>query len=257
MIVRDVAAVLEAMAPARLAESWDNVGLLVGDADADVARVLLAIDLTRAVLDEAVAAACQLVVAYHPVIFGGLKRVTAGSVVYAALRQGVAVYSPHTALDVADGGTNDVLADVLGLTERAWLRAASGPGGGGMGRVGTLVAPAERGEVFARIKAGLEVEHLLVAGPTEGVVRRAAVGAGSCGDLIDDALAAAVDVYLTGELRHHDAIKAAERGMTVVCALHSNSERQTLRRVKARLEDRLPSLAVTLSRRDTDPFQFR
>ena len=122
MKVSDLVAALEAIAPTRFAEGWDNVGLLAGDPAADVERLLLAIDCTGDVLDEARRVGAGMVVAYHPPIFEPLARVTAGSVVFDALKSGIALYSPHTALDVAPGGTNDVLGDVVGMTERAPLR---------------------------------------------------------------------------------------------------------------------------------------
>ena len=120
--VSDLVDAMERIAPAAYAARWDNVGLLVGDASRPVERVLLTIDLTRAVLEEAVRTGCSAVVSYHPPIFEAQKRFVAGSVAFEAARAGIAIYSPHTALDVADGGTNDVLADILGLTDRAPLR---------------------------------------------------------------------------------------------------------------------------------------
>jgi hypothetical protein len=133
---------------------------------------------------------------------------------------------------------------------------AAPPEGLGQGRIGSFERPVERGELFERIKRGLEVGHLLVAGPTDGAVNRAAVCAGACGDLLNDALAQKAELYLTGEMRHHDAIKAARAGTTVVCVLHSNSERAVMKRLKSRLEEKLPGLAVLLSRADGDPFQI-
>src|SRR5687768_10425589 len=113
---------MEGIAPTRHAEPWDNVGLLAGDPAQDVSKALLTIDYTPDVAAEAREQKCDLVIAYHPPIFDALKRVTAGSLVYDAIRRGVAIYSPHTALDVADGGTNDMLADALGLLDRQPLR---------------------------------------------------------------------------------------------------------------------------------------
>jgi dinuclear metal center YbgI/SA1388 family protein len=245
--------VFERIAPRRYAESWDNVGLLVGDPDADVARCLLAIDCTREVFDEARAQGCACVIAYHPVIFEGLKRLDARSVVYRAAREGVAIWSPHTALDVADGGTNDVLADIVGLRDRTPLRITRVDEAKGLGRVGD-VAPIERAALLDEIKRGLGVERLLVAGRTEGTVTRVAVGAGACGDLIKEVLASRAGLYLTGEMRHHDALRAASAGVTVVCALHSNSERVTLRRLAATLATQAPAVTFVLSERDRDPF---
>jgi len=366
MRVREIVELLEAWAPPAHAESWDNVGLLAGDADAAVNRVVVTIDVTRAVLDEAIGSRAELIVAYHPPIFAGLKKLTRGGLAYDAIKSGVALYSPHTALDVADGGTNDMLADVVAMRSRAPLRPAAqkdagyklvtfvpaeardavsralfeagageigrytscsfasagkgtffggegaqpvvgeagrleevdelrletvvpiarvddvvralraahpyeepafdlvrlapalGPSGApapGMGRIGPI-DPVDRGELIDRVKRGLGVERVLVAGPIHGVARRVAVCAGSCGDFYKDALAKGADVYVTGELRHHDALAAAERGMTVVCALHSGSERPVLRRIVDRIAAAFPGVAIDVSRKDRDPFAF-
>jgi dinuclear metal center YbgI/SA1388 family protein len=122
MILRDLLAEFEAIAPTAYAESWDNVGLLVGDPTQPITRALLAIDYTPEVAAEAAREKCELVIAYHPPIFAPVKRLTPPDVLYESIRRGVAIYSPHTALDVAEGGTNDLLADVLGLGDRQPLR---------------------------------------------------------------------------------------------------------------------------------------
>ncbi len=256
MDVRHLVTAMESIAPPALAEPWDNVGLLVGDPSAPLTRVLLAIDYTAAVAAEALHGAYDAVVAYHPVIFKDVTRVIAGSRLWDAVRKGVAVYSPHTALDIAPGGTNDVLAGALGLDDITPLRPLAPRGGRvslGMGRIGRLpLIP--RGEVIARVKRALGIPHILVAGPTDGIASTGAVGAGSCGDLVRDAIAKGVDVYLTGELRHHDALAAVDAGMTVLCTLHSNSERATLKIVRQRLVEGLPGVTVDLSVHDRDPF---
>lgn len=356
---------METIAPTRHAESWDNVGLLAGDPKQVVRGAMLCIDYTPEVACESAGANCDVIVAYHPPIFDPLKRVVAGSLVFDAIRRGVAIYSPHTALDVAEGGTNDMLADAIGLPapareplrlaqtkasqyklvtfvpekdvervsaalfdagagrigkysacsfrspgtgtffgeegtnpavgesgrlERAdeirietvvpiakidivirAMRAAhpyeepafdlqqlaAPPEGLGLGRIGDFDAPVERAELIERVKRELELPHLLLAGSIEGNAKRAAVCAGACGDLLDDAIAQHADVYLTGEIKHHDALKAIRAGMTVICTLHSNSERAVLKRVKARLEAACPGLPVALSRMDRDPFAIR
>jgi dinuclear metal center YbgI/SA1388 family protein len=351
---------MEQIAPTRYAEEWDNVGLLAGDPQQAVSKALLTIDYTPAVADEARQSRCEAVIAYHPPIFKALKRIDAGSVIHDAIRRGVAIYSPHTALDVAEGGTNDVLADVLPLTDRRPLRrskssaaqlklvtfvpteqvaavstalfaAGAGhigkysscgfrsPGTGtffgeagtnptvgasgrleetpevrletvvpqerveavlaalrashpyeepafdlnqlaappeniGQGRIGFLQQPTDRREIFERIKRDLQLDHLLIAGPTEGKIETAAVCAGACGEFLSDAIAGGAQLYLTGEMRHHDALRAASAGVTVVCTLHSNSERLALKRLVQRLAAALPALECLLSRSDRDPF---
>jgi dinuclear metal center YbgI/SA1388 family protein len=282
----DVIARLEALAPTSLAEPWDNVGLLVGDPVASVTGALFCVDLTAEVLDEARAQAAELVVAYHPPIFGKLDRFVAPHLAFRCARAGVAVWSPHTALDAAEGGTNDVLADQLGVVgdeRRRALRAAgppppsssvglvpdgvtrAGPAAApaaaasarvGMGRVGPLLAPAPRRALVERVRVELGLDHLLVAGPLEGDARIGAVCAGAGGELLSDAIRAGADVLLTGELRHHDALRATAAGVTVIATLHSRSERLGVARFCARAAAALPAVRCFASARDADPFRI-
>jgi dinuclear metal center YbgI/SA1388 family protein len=249
--------VAEKLAPRRDAESWDNVGLLVGDPQQDVTRVLLTVDHTPEVQREAEALKCEAIVAYHPPIFSAVKRITAGTVYFDALRAGMAVYCFHTALDVAPGGTNDVLADLLQLSHRAPVKlpAQPSPDGRGMGRVGD-VTPCSVEDLVARLKQQLGVDHVLVCGPAVRTVKRVAVLAGSCGEFLDDVVATGADVLVTGELRHHDALKAASRGLTCVCTLHSHSERPVLPSLAARFREEIPSVEFLISKADRDPLRF-
>jgi putative NIF3 family GTP cyclohydrolase 1 type 2 len=127
----------------------------------------------------------------------------------------------------------------------------------GIGRIGKLPGDATADMLINRIKRELDIPHVLVAGDATRSVRRAAVCAGSCGDLLDQVIAQKCDFYLTGEMRHHDALKAAARGVTVVCALHSNTERIALKRLRERLTQALPGLPTVLSQKDRDPFAIQ
>jgi dinuclear metal center YbgI/SA1388 family protein len=244
---------MESIAPSRFAAAWDNVGLLVGDAGATLSRVLLAVDCTESVAEEASHSGCEAIVSYHPVLFDGQKKFLSGSIAYDLARAGLAVYSPHTALDVAIGGTNDVLADALEMIDRAPLRPIAAEPAHGFGRVGSVPeSPARR--FVERVKRALGVGQVLVAGPLDRPVSRAAVCAGSGGDLLNDAIASGADLVLTGELRHHDALRATASGITVICMLHSASERPALARVEQMLAERLPGVAVACSAADREPF---
>ncbi len=365
--VSSVCRAMEEIAPGHLAQEWDNVGLLLGDAGQEVGKLLLCIDLTAEVLAEAQDCEAQMVIAYHPVIFKPLSRLTreACPVVWEAARRNLAVYSPHTALDVAQGGPNDMLARVLGLDETnrqplepvqppgqckvvtfvgqedleavrdaafsagagriglyddcsfaspgtgtflpdAHARPAVGrpgtfqrveefrlevicpnlrvgqvsrairaahsyeeppvdiyplrpAGTGGLGRVAALQQPASLEEILQRIRKGLGLEKLLVAqteGTGEQLIQRGACCAGSCGSVYKAAASAGAQVYLTGEMRHHDALAAVAMGMTVICTGHSNSERPVLADLARRLEEQLPGLEILLSQRDADPFRI-
>jgi dinuclear metal center YbgI/SA1388 family protein len=253
MILSEFVEALELVAPLRHAESWDNVGLLVGDPAQRVARAMLTIDCTREVAEDAHARGCDVVVAYHPPIFAPLKRIAHDGALAYALRHELSLYSPHTALDAAIGGTNDVLANLVGLVDRRPIRPTDARDGTGMGRIGTL-APVDRRAFIERVRAGLGVDRLLVAGPDAGEARTCAVFAGSAGDFLSSAIAQGADVVVTGEVRHHDALAAAAKGVTVICALHSRSERVALEAYRTRIAEQAPSIELLVSALDRDPF---
>jgi len=265
MQLREIADVLEQLAPLRYAESWDNVGLLVGDPNAEITRVLVTVDYTEGVAEEARAGA-DLVVAYHPPLFSAVKRVPHDALWADALRRGIALYSPHTALDVAPAGTNDFLADACGVSPegRRPVRAYTAKPGRaeppevlgmlGLGRVGA-VAPVKRSELVARVKSALGLSYVLASGPLHTEAKRVAVAAGAGGELLEDAIRAGADVFVTGEVRHHDALSAARRGVTVLATLHSNSERAAVKAYADRIRAQLgTAVLVTTSAADADPF---
>ncbi len=256
MKLEAVTKILDDVAPLRYAEKWDNVGLLVGDPDAEIRRVLVTVDYTRGVADE-VQGDCDLVIAYHPPMFAAVKRVPHEALWAEAVRKGIALYSPHTALDVAPGGTNDFLGDACAMTSREAIRrfSAEEPAVIGLGRVGD-VAPTTLADLVARLKPALGLGHVLVAGDLAHPVRRVAVAAGAGGELLNDATRARADVFLTGEMRHHDALAAVARGTAVIATMHSNSERAAVRAYARTLAARLVDLVVRFSEADADPFVF-
>ncbi len=126
----------------------------------------------------------------------------------------------------------------------------------GLGRIGTFDEPVPREVLIGRVRRELGVSDVLVAGPVDGEVKRVACCAGSCGDLWQDARRAGAEFYLTGEMRHHDALAAAAAGMTVVCVLHSNSERAALEPLRRQLAKALPNVEIRQSELDRDPFRI-
>lgn len=338
MKISELMAVCEAVAPLRLAEPWDQVGLHVGDPGARASRVLLCIDLTEAVLEEAIAQKVQLVIAYHPPIFKPLDRLTTLDVkqriILRAARKGIAVYSPHTALDAAQGGVNDWLASGLGKGEvRVIKRAVAADGRGfklvtfvpndaveivraalcdagagrmggydgcsftsqgqgtfrgdettsptigkpgrlervdehrlevhvppacleavvsalrashsyempafdiyplepqtdphtGQGRVVELASAVSLSTLISRVKKHLGVKTLEVSKAGNKKVKRIGLCAGAGVSLLGDA--GPIDVFLTGEMRHHDMLDAVSRGVSVLLAGHTQTERPYL-----------------------------
>lgn len=160
--VGDISAALDAIAPPAMAQSWDNVGLLVGDRGRPCGRVLLCIDLTESVLAEAIAGSYEMIVAYHPPIFRPVKRLLADSgemdgLVHRAITAGIAVYSPHTALDAAPGGTNDILAEMCELSDVEPFEYARGESG--RCKVVTFV-PAEKADALCAAMAAAGAGHI-------------------------------------------------------------------------------------------------
>jgi dinuclear metal center YbgI/SA1388 family protein len=256
MRLDDLIAALDRIAPLTLAADWDNVGLLVEPSPRlpDVEKILFTIDLTEPVLAEAGFLGAGLVVAYHPPIFGGLKRLTRATpgerVVLDAVRAGIAVYSPHTALDAAADGLSDWLAAAVGPGARRPIEPGPAPGTG-MGRALDLDAPASLADVVARVKAHLGLAHVRVAAPRdERPIRTAAVCAGAGGSVFERVRD--VDLLLTGEMRHHDVLARAARGTAVVLCDHTNTERGFLPHLAARVHA-ATGVATHVARADRDP----
>lgn len=349
MKMNQLTGILNAIAPTHLAESWDNVGLLVGNFSADVRKALMCIDLTQAVLEEAIAVKVDMILAYHPPIFKPLKTVTDSDtkarIVLRAIEKKIAIYSPHTALDAAEGGVNDWLCEPFGngsvspikpsnrqtrkqyklitfvphvdMDQVRWAMAEAGAGHignyeqcsfitdgtgtfrgndtskptlgkagqlqhvpevrlemitpanvlslvidalrkahpyeepafdiiplctepvksmHGMGRILTLDKPLTLNTCINRLKKHLGVRTLDIAkavGKTGHRICRIGICAGAGGSLLD--AAGDIDLFITGEMRHHDVLAAVDRGVSVLLAGHTQTERPFLPYLRERL----------------------
>ncbi|MDD5729301.1 MAG: Nif3-like dinuclear metal center hexameric protein [Victivallales bacterium] len=368
MKIKDIAKAVDSIAPKALALDWDNTGLLVGDMDADVKNILMTIDITKDVLQEAKKFNAQLILSYHPVIWDGLKTVTAngpGSIVYELIRSKINVYSIHTAFDIVLGGVNDELANMLGIenpqpigdfvnnpaeekyklivfvpveavnkVSNALFKAGAGAigkysncsfqSGGtgtflplegakpaigqkgtlenvseikletivpagclkdviaamrsahpyeepafdvfknydqpqkfGLGRIGCLAKPASMTSLIDKIKKTTSAKAMGFIGKQNRTVKKAAVCAGSCSKIINDVIAQGCDLYVTGELKHHQALAAQEAGLSCICLSHTVSERFALKNLLNRLKKPLNPVKIRLSNRDADPFEWK
>ncbi|MFJ1702114.1 Nif3-like dinuclear metal center hexameric protein [Kitasatospora sp. NPDC088346] len=229
----DVITVLEEVYPPSWAESWDAVGLVCGDPEAEVERVLFAVDPVQAVVDEAVAWGAGLVVTHHPLYLRGTTSVAAttfkGRVVHTLIRAGIALHVAHTNADHADPGVSDALAHAVGLRVTGPLVPdPSDPAGRrGTGRIGVLEPPLPLSAFAARVAAGLPATAagVRVAGDPDRLVERVAVCGGSGDGFLAQARAAGVDAYVTADLRHHPASEATEAApVALVDAAHWATE---------------------------------
>ena len=367
MKMKEIAERIDEILPLKLAQSWDNVGLLIGDPQKDVKRILLTIDITKDVLAEAKKQKIDLIISYHPVIWDGLKKITTDDstyVVHELIRADIAVYSIHTSLDVITGGVNDGLAEILGIVNPAPIgdyvdypegdnyklvvfvpaeslaevsNAVFAAGAGaignysdcgfgaegtgtfmpledsnpaigkknkiekvheirfetivpakkldtvveamkkahpyetpafdiiklyndqnkfGLGRIGMLEKPAKLPELIEKIKKATGAKAVGLVGDEKRIVKKAAVCAGTCGRIINSIIAQKADLYLTGELKHHQALAAQEANLTCITLSHTVSERFILKKLAKQLQKQLKGMIITVSKKDADPFRW-
>lgn len=256
MKLKEVVAALERFAPLPLQESYDNAGLQIGLTEAEeVSGVLLCLDVTESVVEEAARMGCNLIVAHHPLLFRGLKCVADATqverCVRLAVRHGVAVYAAHTNLDNARGGVNFRMADKLGLVQARFLSPSSGTDGGS-GVIGELPAPEEPMAFLRRAKETFGADCLLHSEGPRRPVRRVALCGGAGEFLLDDAIRCGADVFLTGEMGYHRYF-GHERELWIGVLGHYQSERFTIQLLGDILAKAFPGLPLHETAVDTNP----
>ena len=212
VLIRDVIDVIRSFAPEKVQESWDNSGLCIGDENAAVTGVLLGFDCTPELVDEAVETGANLIVTHHPLIFGGMKRITpddlTGLAVMKAIRAGIAVYSAHTSADKVAGGVSWAIASKLGLKDVSILevdRTVSTPDAEyGLGIAGNLPEPVPAEEIVKTVKAAFRIPVVKSSRLWPGLmVSRVAACGGSGSSLIQAARASGAQLYISGDISYH------------------------------------------------------
>ena len=247
--VGEIYRLLDEIAPFDSALEYDNPGLLVGDSQQPVTTVLLALDITAAVVQEAAELDAQLILSHHPVIFHPMKRLLVNSAPYLLAKHGISAICAHTNLDMApEWGVNAALADVLQLCN---LTALTRHGEHAETLIGTARErePRHFAEFVKQQLCRPVVEYC--EGNTR--VHRVALCSGAGGEFIANAIDAGADAFVTGEVKHHEWLAACESGLTVVCAGHFGTENIVLERLQQLLQDRLPELKLQKSLRCQDP----
>lgn len=203
--VRDVVKVIEDFAPLSLQEKWDNSGLCIGTMDAPVSSVLVGLDCTPELVDEAVSCGADMIVTHHPLIFSGLKRISpddsVGLAVIKAVSAGISVYAAHTSADKVIAGVSGAMARRLGL-ENVSVLDEDGEGTG-LGVIGDLPAPLSASEAIAAVKEKFSLSTVRTSRPVECGISRVAVCGGSGSSLIGKAVAGGAQLYLCGDISYH------------------------------------------------------
>ncbi len=239
--VKQIYDFINSLAPFGTQESWDNSGLLLGDPDRQVSRVSLALDATCKTVAAAKANGAELMITHHPVIFSPAKKILAGSVVYELLTNGISAISAHTCLDSAQGGVNDTLASIIGLTdiEPLELDGTDVP----LVRKGKLphTMSGEGLAMLVKEKLGCNLRLADSGRPINTV----AVCGGSLSSLTYE-LIGKVDAFVTGDLTHHYFIDAADSGLTAIAAGHFETENPVMAVLAQKLCEKFPEVEFTV-----------
>ncbi len=237
MQVKDIYTYLDSIAPFDCAEAWDNVGLLIGSPSSSVSKILLSLDITDFVIDEAIENGVDLIITHHPVIFSPLKSVDENSFVYKLIKNGISVISSHTCLDIAENGVNDCLAKAVGLknvikTEDAFLKIGEIP------------------EISEKEFANLLKEKLntVVSYNKLGKnIKKVAFCSGAGGEYYALSKDLGADALLTGEAKYHEFIDAENAGITIFSAGHFETEIVVLDVLLKQLKEKFKNIEIIKS----------
>ena len=233
MLCKDIIKIIEQDYSPRYALSWDNVGLLAGRDDKEVANIYVALDATDEVVDDAILAGADMLVTHHPLIFSGMKQVNnqnfIGRRVLRMIQDDISYYAMHTNFDAAPGCMADLAAKKLGLTDCEVLEKMGETGDGtsyGIGCTGRFEQPMTLRAAAEQVKEAFGLPYAAVFGELDGeaVIQKAAVCPGAGGSTMGEALAAGAQVYITGDISHHEGIDAVAQGMAVIDAGHYGIE---------------------------------
>ena len=257
--IKQVLEALEKFAPLPLQESWDNAGLQIGLTEAEVSGALLCLDVTEAVVDEAIAKGCNLVVSHHPLLFRGLKQVAdltdVQRTVRKAIRSDVAVISMHTNLDNARGGVNFKIAERLGLQRVRFGCEPEPAAEKGQWVMGLLPQPLTAADFVQHVKQRLGAQVAQCNQLLSRPIQRVAICGGAGDFLLGEALAQGADAFLTGEMHYHQYF-GYEQQLQIVVVGHYESEHYTKELLRDIIEAQCPGVRTVLAETNTNPILY-
>ena len=247
MKVKDIIKVLEEFAPLSIQEKWDNSGLSVGSPESEVTSVLLGLDCTPELVDEAVACGADMIVTHHPLIFSGLKKISpedpVGAAVIKAVKAGISVYAAHTTADKVISGVSGAMAARLGLENVSILDPEEG--GTGLGVIGSLPSPLTAAEAIAYVKDRFSLKTVRVSRPIGGRIGKVALCGGAGSSLIGRAVAAGAGLYITGDISYHHFFTGGN--FMLMDIGHYESEKDIVPILFSLLKKNFPNFAVRMT----------
>lgn len=260
MKLDEIVRAIEEIAPLELQESWDNSGIQIAVNDGEIMSVLTALEITDDVIQEAIDEGVDMIITHHPLIFGGIKSVDlrdmTGSYIVKLMEEGINVYSSHTPFDKAEGGNNDYLAELIGLRDISGF--TDGDEVDMIGRVGMLPHPVPLSAMVDIIaeKLDMEPEQIRCVGYPDQMISTVGMCTGAGADLMDLAIANGCQLFITGDLKYHEAQRAKALGLAVIDAGHYGTEKT----FSDNFADLLRSITgnkieIIESKVDIDPFE--
>ncbi|MCL4165121.1 UNVERIFIED_CONTAM: hypothetical protein GTU68_023170, partial [Idotea baltica] len=255
----EITSILEQLAPLDYAEDFDNVGLLIGDKNADVSGILVTLDTLEIVIEEAISKKCNLIVSFHPIIFNGLKKITGKNyverTVLKAIKNDIAIYAAHTALDNCAKGVNAKICEVLGQVAYEIQTLENTDKHIGMGMIGELEEAISEKSFLIQLKSKMNakvVRHSELIGKH---VKKIAVLGGSGAFAIGSAKRAGADMFITADVKYHQFYEA-EKQMVIADIGHFETEQFTKNLLVDYLTEKIPNFAIHLSESLTNPIKY-
>ncbi len=260
MKIIEVTNFLEQYAPLEYQETYDNCGLIIGDANAEIMGVLIALDCIESVIDEAIATGCNLIVAHHPIIFSGLKKLNGSNyierTVIKAIKNDIAIYAIHTNLDNMHNGVSAKIAEKLGLENCKVLAPKSDLINKqvGSGIIGELKTAVNTEQFLMDIKENMQTDCVRYTPIVNQEIKRVAVCGGSGSFLLKNAIEAKVDIFITADFKYHEFFDA-ENHIIIADIGHYESEQFTKELIYDLLTKNFTKFAVRLSKVNTNPIK--
>lgn len=258
--VNGILMMIDRLAPFKTAESWDNVGLLVGDQNATVNGILLALDVTEEVITEALLGPYNLIITHHPIIFGGIKSVTTsdrtGRLLLKLIENGVSVIAAHTNWDRSfEYGINRHIANLYGLKDVKMLNEDHG-----FGIIGSFDTPISIEAFSGKSKAIFKTDYIKFSNLHPRPIKNVSISSGASSDFISDAIRSGADLYVTADLKYHEAQSVIGTALTLVDVGHFESEFLYLERFKDLLEESLSGenlhMPICVTKAEKPVFQY-
>lgn len=254
--IDDVCQFMDQRAPRRLAEGWDNVGLLVGDRNAALTKVLTCLTVTPESVREAVEGNYQLVISHHPFPFKGMKKITFdtinGQMLHELIANKIAVYSSHTAFDSTLGGINEMILRELSIDEPNPIQLNLDQKTGS-GRIGKPAKTRTVSQIINDLKSLTGASEVRLVGSPDDTPKKIAVGCGSGGDFLDKAMALGCGCFITGEMSFHSLLAAKARNVSVILLGHYSSEKFAMNLLAKEIDQHFEDIEALPSLIERDP----